>query len=110
MNNEGIIDVKVRGVSCDFLIDSGSTCNIVDRSTWEKMKFDRIACKSEKSNTRIFAYGQDKPLNAAGKFIANVEYQGTTLPNTEFLVIEGSAKSILGKDTSSQVKCSESWA
>ena len=100
MNNDGIIDVKVGGVSCDFLIDSGSTCNIVDRSTWEKMKFDRIACKSEKSNTRIFAYGQDKPLNAAGKFIANVEYQGTTLPNTEFLVIEGSAKSILGKDTS----------
>lgn len=60
MSNDGIIDVKVGGVSCGFLIDSGSTCNIVDRSTWEGMKRDKIVCRSEKSTitTKIFAYGQ----------------------------------------------------
>ena len=104
ISNDGTIDVTVGGVSCNFLTDSGSTCNIIDRSTWERMKYSKIICKSEKSTTQIYAYGQDKPLDIAGTFIAEIECQGIVIPNTEFLVIDRSAKSLLGKETSIKLK------
>jgi hypothetical protein len=36
--NSGLVDIKVGGVLCNFLIDSGSMCNVIDKSCWEKLK------------------------------------------------------------------------
>lgn len=52
--NSGLVDIKVGGVLCNFLIDSGSTCNVIDKSCWEKLKAKRIKCKSEKTATQIY--------------------------------------------------------
>ena len=47
--NSGLVDIKVGGVLCNFLIDSGSTCNVINKSCWEELKAKRIKCKSEKT-------------------------------------------------------------
>ena len=39
--NGGLVDIKVGGVLCNFLIDSGSMCNAINKSCWEKLKAKR---------------------------------------------------------------------
>ena len=87
------------GVWCNFLVDSGSTCNVVDRSCWEKLKVKRIKCKSEKTATQIYAYGSSNPLKMAGKFIADIAWQGNEVNEVELIVIKGVGKPLLGKKT-----------
>ncbi|CAB3987669.1 Transposon Tf2-9 poly, partial [Paramuricea clavata] len=101
--NSGLVDIKVGGVLCNFLIDSGSTCNVIDKSCWEKLKAKQIKCKSEKTATQIYSYGSSKPLIVAGKFTADVVCQGKEVKEAEFIVIEGTGKPLLGKKTAIQL-------
>ena len=57
-NGSETIDLQVGGVVIKIvLIDSGSSCNIVDQKTWEELKSKGIKCKSEKSIQKIYPYG-----------------------------------------------------
>ena len=47
--SSGVVDLCVGGVQLkNVLIDSGATCNIVDRATWESLKQEGVKCKSRK--------------------------------------------------------------
>ena len=35
------------------LVDSGSTCNFIDREMWKVLKKKKIKCKSWKSNKKL---------------------------------------------------------
>ena len=50
------IVVEIGGVSMKMLIDSGASCNIVDRETWEILKQEKIKCKGSKNAKKIYAY------------------------------------------------------
>ena len=91
--------VDVGGVSCNFLIDSGSICNVIDKSCWEDLKKKHIKSKSQKTTTQIYAYGSTKPLKVAGKFMADVVCQGREVKEAEFIVIDGTGKPLLGRKT-----------
>ena len=59
----GIIDLSVGGVELkNVLIDSGASCNIMDKTTWESMKQQGVKCKSQKCGKKLFAYGQTEPI------------------------------------------------
>ena len=60
----------------DMIVDSGATVNIVDHETWERLEVNRIRCKSEKTNKRLYAYGSVHPLDLRGKFTTNVSVCG----------------------------------
>ena len=60
--------VEVGGVNLDMLIDSGASCNIIDRETWERLKSMKIKCKSNTQTKKIYAYGSTQPLKVAGTF------------------------------------------
>ena len=105
VQDSGLIDVNVGGVWCNFLIDSGSTCNVVNRSCWEKLRAKHIKCKLEKTATRIYAYGPSNPLKVAGKFIADIACQGNEVNEVEFIVIEGVGKLLLGKAITWKENC-----
>jgi len=52
------IDVCVRGVMLpNVLIDSGATCNHMDKATWQSLKQQHIKCRSEQLTKNIYAYG-----------------------------------------------------
>ena len=94
-----MIDVNVGGVELYYvMIDSGSSCNIIDKCTWEALKGKGIRCKLEKSVENIYPYGTSTPLKTLGKFYAKVSALDH-VTEAEFIVLDGTARSILGCST-----------
>ena len=94
-----LIDINVGGVElCNVMIDSGSSCNIIDKRTWEALKDKGIKYKSEKSVENIYPYGISTPLKTLGKFYAKVNVFDHEA-EAEFIVLDGTARSILGCST-----------
>ena len=62
------VTIELGGVQLEgVLVDSGSTCNVIDRETWDVLKKKKIKCKSWKSNKKLYSYGSEEPLNTAGE-------------------------------------------
>ena len=100
-SSSGVVDLCVAAVQLkNVLIDSGATCNIVDRATWESLKQKGVKCKSRKCEKKPFAYGPTKPIEVVGTFESEVhcEESGEKCVD-EFTVVEGRGKALLGKDT-----------
>ena len=89
-------NVEVNGVVIPVLIDSGSTLNLINEHTYNKLKDPKHL---NKSNVRIFAYQSKTPLPQRGKFRARVKYKSIFM-DTTFYVISGQGPSILSKQTS----------
>ena len=52
-DSSGVVDLFIGGVQLkNVLIDSGATCNIVDRPTWESLKQKGVKCQSQKSEKK----------------------------------------------------------
>ncbi|CAC5375380.1 unnamed protein product [Mytilus coruscus] len=90
------INMKINNSNVDILIDTGSSINVIDESTFENIK-----CKPKLSHadTRVFAYGSDKNLKLMGKFHATIEtdHKITTAP---VYVMKGRYGNLLCYDTS----------
>ncbi|VDI77264.1 Hypothetical predicted protein [Mytilus galloprovincialis] len=90
------INVKINNSNVDILIDTGSSINVIDESTFENIK-----CKPKLSHadTKVFAYGSDKNLKLMGKFHATIEtdHKITTAP---VYVMKGRYGNLLCYDTS----------
>ena len=61
------IRIHIGGIPVDMLIDSGATCNIIDRSMWEKLKQAQISCSSQRCVTEMYAYGHKRPDKNSGE-------------------------------------------
>ena len=97
--SSGTIDICVGGVPLrGLLIDSGATCNLIDRMTWEDLKQKQIKCKSERTTKKIYSYASKTALQTVGQFTAVVEIPGCQT-TADFVVIEGNGQPILGKKT-----------
>ena len=46
----------------DVFIDSGATCNIVNRTSWENLRQRGVKCESCNCQEKLFAYGKTKPI------------------------------------------------
>lgn len=90
-----------------MMIDSGASCNIVDRQNWEQLKKKKMkfTCKKVDKPRKLYAYGQDTPLTVAGTFQAEIVVPGVSEIHTaEFVVIEEKGKvPLLGKETSEKL-------
>ena len=73
------------------MIDSGSSCNIIDKNTWEFLKRNGVKCKSQKSVTNIHAYGSTMPLKVLCKFQTSIVYRNTSI-DAEFVVLDGTGQ------------------
>ena len=94
------IDIELGGVQLKgVLVDSGSTCNVIDRERWEALKKKDIKCKSWKSNKKLSSYGSEEPLNTAREFEAELCYKDKQC-TAYFVVVEEKARAILSCQTS----------
>jgi hypothetical protein len=88
-NSMGLIDINIGGVNIrNFMIDSRSSCNIIDKDTWEFLKNYGVKCKFRKSAGNVYAYGSTTPLKTLGKFQTNIVYCNT-VTEAEFIVLDG---------------------
>ena len=104
--SSGVVDLCVGGVQLkNVLIDSGATCNTVDRATWESLKQKGVKCKSRTCEKKLFAYGQTKPIEVVGTFQSEIhcDESGEKCVD-EFTVVEGRGKALLRKDTAEKLK------
>ena len=64
------VTVKINNSNVHFLIDTGSSINILDENIFKKIGSKP---KRSHSNTRVFTYGSDKTLELIEKFQATIE-------------------------------------
>ena len=94
------VAIELGGIQLDgVLVDSGSTCNVIARETWEALKKEKIKCKSWKSNKTLYSYGSEEPLNTAGEFETELCYKDRQCV-ARFVVVEEKARPILSRQTS----------
>lgn len=99
----GTVQLKVGGaIIKGVLIDSGASCNVVDKDTWEDLKSQGIKCKCEKGTQKLFPYGSAEPLSTLGKFRTSVQLDDHTV-EAEFVVISGKGRPLLGRETAVQL-------
>ena len=87
--------ICVEDTCINMLIDSGSTLNIIDQTTYEKLK---TIPKLQNSTAKIFSYSGEVPLKLKGTFISTVQAFGRET-KAKFYVTEGSSGAILGQKT-----------
>lgn len=84
------------------MIDSGSSCNVIDQSTWEALKSKSVKRKSERSTENIYPYGTSMSLETLSKFYTHARVDDH-VTETEFIVLDGIGKSILGYSTAREL-------
>ena len=74
----GEITLKVGRVELDnVLIDSGSSCNLIDYGIWNNLKQKHIKCESKVSDKKLFAYSKKEPMEVVGTFVAEIAYEAS---------------------------------
>ena len=82
---------------CSVLIDSGSSVNIMDSTT-----FQLFNATLKPYTKKVFVYNSNVPLDILGAFHATISVNNRTT-TTNFLVTKGSAPTILSRQTSIQL-------
>lgn len=106
-DDDEFLKCRVGGVEIEMLIDSGSTHNLIDDTTWQFMKLRKAKCYAERfdGSKKFLAYGR-VPLQLLTVFDATIEVLDgaeTLACDTTFYVIRGGQQALLGKATASKL-------
>ena len=52
--NASKMNVLVWGVRIKIIVDSGASCNMIDRNLWELMKRERVKCNCFFTDKKLF--------------------------------------------------------
>ena len=97
------VDIELGGVKLrEVLVDSGSTCNVIDSRTWEMLKSNHIKHNSRRSSRKLYSYGSAEPLTTAGEFETELSYKDKRC-TVCFVVVEENARAILSRQTSAEL-------
>lgn len=79
--------VKICDTEIKMLVDSGTTINILDESSYSELR----KCPAvNPSITKVFAYGAEKPVNLVGSMYANISsLSRQTSVMTEVYIVRG---------------------
>ena len=98
-NNRPVYPICVEDSVINMLIDSGSTLNIIDETTYWKL---RTMPKLQNSTDKIFTYSGQTPVKLKGTFNATVQAFGRET-KAKIYVTEGSNGAILGQETAEKL-------
>lgn len=103
-DSEGTVTAVLNGGHTvpNMLIDSGTTCNIVNRSTWNQLKQKGFPEKLTSMTKKLYSYGSEQPLPCLGKFQAQVQVANQETW-ADFIVIDGTDRALLGRHTAQEL-------
>lgn len=105
-SEEATVNILINGQSVKMLIDSGASCNVIDEELWNKLKTDRNI-QGVEVDKKLKPYGNSNPIQVRHKFKTEISLKGTggdqKTVETEFLVIAGKARPLLGKKTAMEM-------
>ncbi|RNA24068.1 RNA-directed DNA polymerase, partial [Brachionus plicatilis] len=84
-----------------FLIDTGTTVNVIDQSTFESLDFKLVNIAP--STKRVYAYGSTQALKMLGTFSTHVKHKNNSV-ETQFAISLGNSGCILGLETLEALK------
>ena len=99
MLNNNLVDpiyIDVGGVKLQFMIDSGASVNIIDKSTFEFLQQKGFKGKILRVDKQIFPYGSKTPLNLCCKFSTCISCNDLCV-DCDFYVLEGEDAPILSR-------------
>ena len=64
------LNVKINGLNVKMLVDTGSSINVLDETTFQKFQ---VKPKLSKTDTKVFTYGSNTNFPLLGKFIGTLE-------------------------------------
>lgn len=85
-----------------MIVDSGASCNVVDRLLWEELKKRIVRCTSQRSSKKLYPHGSSKPLDTLGSFMADISVVNSSV-KAEFIVIQGNEQALLGHKTATEL-------
>ncbi|XP_041460808.1 uncharacterized protein LOC121411963 [Lytechinus variegatus] len=94
--------IIVNNTKIDALVDSGSSVDIIDESTFCWMRGRCSPLRLTPSRTRLYAYGSRSPLPLLGQFIAKVSTASSST-TTRFVVVRGNSGCALSRKTSTEL-------
>ena len=74
-NPKADITLKVEGQNMNFLVDSGSCVDVIDRSTFDELT-KKVKVNLHPSKVKIYAYAAEAPLKIDGMFYSNIMFKG----------------------------------
>ena len=98
--NDATSSLPLQGKIINILIDSGTSTNVIDKSTYELVKTTEN-CLS-KSNAKIYPYGSNVPLDMLGKTKLKMQIGGTER-EIDFQVIKGTGKPLIGRKSATKL-------
>ena len=96
------VDIIVQNTMIKFLIDSGATVSLIDEEAWSKIQKCNKSIMLQKSTSRIYPYGSDKPLELKGQFTTTLESKTRFTPAV-IQVAKGKAGNLLNCHTACEL-------
>ena len=96
------LHLMIKNELVDVIIDSGATCNLMSEQVFDKVSQGKLELL--KTDRKVYAYASQEPLKLSGKCMLNICVPDTqVLFKTEFFVMSGSADTLLGKSSSTEL-------
>lgn len=95
-NNRPLVQIQIMNTTVSMLVDSGSTINVIDLATYEKLKPKPVL---EPSKMKVFSYNSKTPIQTLGQFSAILS-TNSKMVQALFHVVNGSSGCILKYSTS----------
>ena len=91
--------IKLENVDTKFLVDTGSSCDIIDKSTYDKVKARNPSLFLKETNKKLYPYAS-QPIKIIGYFNALIETPERFTNNKIFVVKNQTAGNLLSMQTS----------
>ena len=100
------VPVNIGGIAdVPMIIDSGASCNVIDKHLWEKLKQQHVKCNSRKTEKKLFVYGSTRSMDVIGCFEAQVSVGNNDRQiNAEFTVVREKGQALLGYKTATELR------
>ncbi|XP_065640555.1 uncharacterized protein LOC136073115 [Hydra vulgaris] len=96
------INVIVENVTIKMIIDSGSSVNLIDKNTLERIRSNNPYLIIKKSSTTIFPFAL-KPLKLIDCFKAEIEAKNKITTNNIYIVDKNNVGNIMGIKTAKEL-------
>lgn len=98
-SNKPVVHMFINNVATEFMADSGSAVNIINKSTFNKLNINNQQLQSTEP---IYAFGTEAPINILGKFKVTLFFKGNCIED-EVHVFDGEAQQLLSFEASKKL-------